>query len=84
MAAKKPLTFAAVSYIVNRTEDGSVRCRQEAVFEEVSSPEGAVRFRPVKKTAFVPEPEQAEYDKKMMENAGGAVSDYLSVHAEET
>lgn len=84
MSAKKPLTFTAVSYMVDRSAGGSVRRRQETAFEEIPSPKGTVRFRPVRKTVFAPEAEQEEYDEKMMENAGRAVSDYLSAHAQET
>ncbi len=82
MAAKKPFIFTAVSYIVQKTGDGSVRCRQETVFEQMPSPKGTIAFRPIKQTVFMPEPERAEYDRKMMANAGKAVSDYLSGHTE--
>lgn len=83
MAAKKPFTFTAVSYIINKTGDGSVRCRRETVFEQVPSSKGTYEFRPIKQTAFMPEQEQAECDEKIRANAGEAVSNYLSIHTEE-
>lgn len=78
MAAKKPFTFTATSYIVNKSGDGSVRCREEIVFEQVPSPKGTYKFKPIKRTVFMPEAEQMEYDKKMMKHAGEVMSDYLS------
>ena len=80
MAAKKPYTFTAVSYITSKTGDGSVRCRQETVFEQLPSPKGTYEFRPIKRTVFLPEGKVTEDCKKMLENAGRAVSDYLSSH----
>ncbi len=77
MAAKKPFTFTAISYIVNKSGDGSVRCREEIVFEQIPSPKGTYKFKPIKRTVFMPEAEQLEYDKKMMKHAGEVMSDYL-------
>ncbi|TQI66754.1 hypothetical protein [Clostridium sp. KNHs216] len=80
MAAKKPFTFTAISYVVNKSGDGSVRCREEIVFEQVPSSKGTYQFKPIKRTVFMPEEEQVECDKKMMKHAGEVLSDYLSCH----
>lgn len=80
MAAHKPYTFTAVSYIVDKSGDGSVRCREEIVFEQVESSKGTYEFKPIKRTVFMPESEQVECDKKMMKRAGEVLSDYLSCH----
>ena len=80
LAGKNPFPFTAVSYVVDKTGGGSVRRRQETAFAQESSPKGTFRFRQVRKTAFMPEEEMAELDRKMMGRAGAAVSDYLSGH----
>lgn len=80
LAGKKPFTFTAVSYVVDRTGGGTVRRRQETAFAQDPSPKETFRFRQAGKTAFMPEEEQAELDGRMMGNAGAAVSDYLSGH----
>ena len=78
LAAKKPFTFTSISYVVNKSGDGSVRCREEIVFEQVPSPKGTYKFKPIKRTVFMPEPELLKIDKKMMKRVGDAVSEYLS------
>lgn len=75
MAARKPVTFTAVSYIADQSGDASVRCREEIVFEERKSPGGTCEFQPVRRTVYMPEAEQAEYDKRMMCRAGEILSD---------
>nr|WP_319488916.1 hypothetical protein [uncultured Caproiciproducens sp.] len=80
MAAKKPFTFTSVSYIVDKTGDGSVRCREEIVFEQIPSPKGTYQFKSIKRTIFMPEEEQIEYDKRMMKHAGEVMSEYLACH----
>lgn len=83
MAKKKPFTYTAISYIHNISGDGSIRLRQEVVFEQVPSPKGTYKFKPIKQTVYMPEEEQLECDKKMMKHAGEVLSDYLSSHPEE-
>ncbi len=78
MAAKRPFKFTGISYIIDQSGDGSVRCREEIIFEQVPSPKGTFKFNPVKRTVFMPEAEQFECDKKMMKHAGEVMSDYLS------
>lgn len=78
LAAKKPFTFTSISYIENKSGDGSVRCREEIVFEQVPSPKGTYKFKPIKRTVFMPESELLEIDKKIMKNVGEALSEYLS------
>lgn len=78
LAGKKPFTFTAASYVVDKTGGGSVRRRRETAFAQEPSPKGTFRFRQAGVTAFMTEEEQAELDGKMMEAAGAAVSDYLS------
>ena len=78
MAAKKPFTFTGVSYIINKSGDGSVHCREEIVFEQVPTKDGTYQFKPIKRTVFMPEEEQIECDKKMMKHAGEVMSEYLS------
>lgn len=80
MAAKKPFTFTSISYIVNKSGDGSVRCREEIVFEQVPSPKGTYEFKPIKRTVYMPEDELLEIDKKMMKRVGEDLSEYLSSH----
>lgn len=80
MAAKEPFTFTSISYIVNESGDGSVRCREEIVFEQIPSPKGTYRFKPIARTVYMPEPEQIECDKKMMKQAGEVLSKYLTFH----
>lgn len=78
MAARKPFTFTAYSYITDKTGDGKTRCRQQTVFEQVPSPKGTYKFKPIKRTVFMPESEQLAYDKRMMQHAGEVLSDYFS------
>lgn len=80
MAAKKkgPFTFTAISYVISKSGDGSVRRRQETVFEQAPSAGGICRFRPIKRTSFMMEAECIKADKTMMEHAGTVLSDYLS------
>ena len=84
MAAKKPFTFTGISYIINKSGDGSVRCREEIVFEQVPSSKGTYKFKPIKRTVFMPEEEQLECDKKMMKHSGEVMSEYLSNQTETT
>lgn len=84
MAAKKPFTFTSISYIVNKSGDGSVRCREEIVFEQVPSPKGTYEFKPIKRTVYMPEDELLEIDKKMMKRVGEDLSEYLSNHPDES
>jgi len=78
MAAEKPFTFTAISYNFNKSGDGSVRCREEIVFEQVVSPKGTYQFKSIQRTVYMPEDEQLEWDKKMMEHSGEVMSEYLS------
>lgn len=78
MSGKKPFTFTAYSYITDKSGDGTTRRRQEIVFEQVPSPKGTYKFKPIKCTVFMPESEQLAYDKRMMQHAGEVLSDYLS------
>ena len=82
MAAKKPFTFIGTSYIIDKSGDGSVRCREEIVFEQVPTADGTYQFKPIKRTVFMPESEQLECDKKMMKHAGEVMSDYLFEYTE--
>lgn len=82
MAAKKPVTFTAVSYVVDKSGDASVRCREEIVLEQVKPPGGACEFQPVQRTVYLPEAEQEEYDRRMMLHAGEVLSDY-PVHSQD-
>lgn len=78
MAVKKPFIFTGISYVINKSGDGSVRCREEIVFEQVPSPKGTYKFKPIKTTVYMPESEQLECDKIMMKHAGEVISEYLS------
>lgn len=84
MASKKPFTFTSISYVVNQSGDGSVRCREEIVFEQVPSPKGTYKFKPIRKTVFIPEPELLEIDKEMMRHVGDDMSEYLSGNSDQT
>ncbi len=81
--AKKPFTYTAISYIIDKSGDGSVRRRQEIVFEQVPSPKGTYKFKPIKQTVYMPEEEQLRCDKIMMQHASEVLSDYLSNHPNE-
>lgn len=83
MAAKKPFTFTSISYIVNKSGDGSVRCREEIVFEQIPLPKGTYKFKLVKRMVHMPEEELLEIDKKMMKRVSDDLSEYLSDHPEE-
>lgn len=80
MAVKEPFTFTSNSYIVNESGDGSVRCREEIVFEQIPSSKGTYQFKSIARTVYMPEPEQIECDKKMMKHAGEELSEYLTFH----
>jgi len=82
MAAKKPFVFTGISYIINQSGDGSVRCRQEIVFEQIPVKDGTCKFMPTKRIVFMPECEQLECDQQMMKHAGEVMSDYLSNQTE--
>lgn len=73
VAKRKPLTFTAVSYVVDRAK-GETRRREEIVFEQAASPKGAYRFRPVGRKAFLPEAEQKECDEVMLRRAGSVLN----------
>ena len=78
MAPKTPFTFSAVSYLINKSGDDKVCYREKIVFEQTFSQNRTYKFRPVKRTAYMTEAEQAQYDRKMMEHAGEILSSYLS------
>jgi len=82
LVAKKPFTFIGTSYIIDKSGDGSVRCREEIVFEQVPTADGTYQFKPIKRTILMPESEQLECDKKMMKHAGEVMSDYLFEYTE--
>ena len=82
MAAKKPFAFTGISYIINQSGDGSVRCREEVVFEQIPVKDSTCKFKPIKRTVLMPESEQLECDRKMMKHAGEVMSDYLSNQTE--
>ena len=82
MAAKKPFRFTGTSYIINKSGDGSVRCRQETLFEQIPSPKGTYQYKVIKTTVFMPEDEQLACDIKMMKHASDVMSDYCSHHPE--
>jgi hypothetical protein len=82
MAAKKPFTFTAVSYITDKSGEGKTHGREEIVFEQMPSPKGTCKFRLVKRTVFMPELKQAACDKKMMRHACEILSEYLSKNTE--
>ncbi len=82
MAARESFTFTGISYIINQSGDSSVRSREEIVFEQVPSPKGTFKFKPIQRTVFMPEAEQLECDQKMMKHAGEVMSDYLSNRTE--
>lgn len=77
MAAKKPFTFTGTSYIVHKSGDGSVRCREEIVFEQIPTSDGTYKFKPIKRTVYMPEEEQMECDKQIMKHVGEVMSEYF-------
>lgn len=83
MAGKKPVTFRAVSYMENGLGSSSWRVREEAEYQQVFTADHSWRFTQVSKTVHIPQSEQLEFDKKMMQNAGSALSNYLAGQADE-
>ena len=82
MAAKKPFTFTSISYVINKSGDGSVRRRCETVFEQIPSSKGTYEYKPIKRTVYMSKNERLTCDRKMMENVGTTLSDYLSNNSE--
>lgn len=68
MAAKRPFTFTAVSYITDQSGSGKTGCREKIIFEQILSPEGTCQFKPVKRSVYMSEEEQTKCDKKMMKH----------------
>lgn len=74
MADKIPFTFTGVSFVLSKSGDTTVRCREEIVFEQIPSPRGICKFKQIKRTVTMPETEQLVCDKKMMKHAGDILS----------
>ncbi len=79
MARKKPFRYTAVDYFVNKSGDGSVLCSRETVYEEILSPKGDCEFKIISRKVYGDPGEAVD---KMLENAGKALSDFLSIHPE--
>ena len=82
MTAKAPFTFTGVSYVIDKSGDGSVRHREEFVFEQVPSPKGTYQFQSTQRTVRMPEEERLACDKKMMKHAGDILSNDFASQAE--
>lgn len=76
--ARKPYIYTIVSYIENRSGDGSVRCQEKLTCEQVRLPDGSYHSTVIKREVVMPEAEQIECCKKMMKNAGESLSEYLT------
>lgn len=81
MAAKKPFFYTVISYIENKSGDGSVRCQEKLTFRQDRLPDGTYKSTRIKKEVIMPESEQIECCKKMMKHAGEVMSDYLACHS---
>lgn len=82
MAAKKPFTFTTISYITNKSGDGSTRCQEKLTFRQDRLQDGTYHSTLIKKEIVMPVDEQTECCKKMMKHAGEGLSEYLASHSE--
>lgn len=78
MAGKKPYYFTAISYIENRSGDGSVRCQEKLTFRQDRLPDGTFHSTLLKREIIMPEEEQNKCCEKMMEHVSENLSNYLS------
>lgn len=78
--AAKSYTYTAISYIVNKSGDGSVRCQEKLTFRQDRLPDGTYHSTLIKKEVIMPEEEQIKCCEKMMVHAGEGLSEYLASH----
>ena len=78
MAGRKPYYYTTISYIENKSGDGSVRCQEKLTFRQDRLPNGDYQSTLVKKEVIVPESDQLECCKKMMKHVGEWYSNYLA------
>lgn len=71
MAVQKTFVFTAVSYIKNKSDGSSLRCREEIVFRQEPD---TCRFIPINIKKHMSDTEQVKCDKQMMQNAGKTMS----------